>query len=424
MMMNEKRKAAIIERCLAQVQAGELTLAECVRRYPQLSGELNSAFHLMNAFHTAEEDSLLQQELRETKVKLLNQLPDRSSVVTNSRPNRYTWQTDKRRFAMTWVIIITTLLTMVTGTGVVYASGEALPGDALYPVKTLTENVQLALASDEGDAQLTLHLIQTRMEEMQELMAQGREDDLDEAASGYENQTKAMTQLLAAVQAQDPDEAIRLRTELEQQLQDQARQMQALLEDEEITNGDQTRTQLQEMLQTNTQTRLRINQTAEDIPDEEIPDEGEDLPEDAGDVSAESLEEPEETAGNGNSAQTRSSEFINASGDGQNATFTFQVANAEQLGVYAEIGGARFACSADGDTVTCNIPNATEKGTLNLYCLKDNSFLYSYDYDYDWLGTKEAGSGENGQAQQGGSTTTTGGNEGEGGQGGSGKGGK
>ena len=80
-----------------------------------------------------------------------------------------------------------------------------------------------------------------------------------------------MTQLLAAVQAQDPDEAIRLRTELEQQLQEQARQMQALLEDEEITNGDQTRTQLQEMLQTNTQTRLRINQTAEDIPDEEIP---------------------------------------------------------------------------------------------------------------------------------------------------------
>ena len=26
---------------------------------------------------------------------------------------------------------------------------------------------------------------------------------------------------------------------------------------------------------------------------------------------------------------------------------------------------------ADGDMVTCNIPNATEKGTLNLYCLKD-----------------------------------------------------
>jgi uncharacterized membrane protein YgcG len=420
MMMNEKRKAAIVDRCLVQVQDGKLTLEECLRRYPQLSGELTSAFHLLNAFRTVDENNLLQQELRETKVRLLNQLPDRPSVVTNSRPNRYTWQTDKRRFAMTWVIIITTLLTMVTGTGVVYASGEALPGDALYPVKTLTENVQLALASEEGDAQLTLHLIQTRMEEMQELMVQGREDDLDEAASGYEKQTKAMTQLLAAVQAQDPDEAIRLRTELEQQLQDQARQMQSLLEDEETTNGDQTRTQLQEMLQTNTQTRLRINQTVEDVPDEEVPDEGGDLPE-GEDLTAETVDDTAETTGNG--AQVRSSEFINASGDGQNATFTFQVANAEQLGVYAEIGGARYACSADGDMVTCNIPNAAEKGTLNLFCLTDNSFLYSYDYDYDWLGTKEAGSGgENGQAQQGGSTTTTGGSEG--GQGGSGKGGK
>jgi hypothetical protein len=419
MMMNENRKAAIVERCLAQVQAGILTKEACLRRYPQLASELNAAFHLTNAFQTADENSALEQELRETKVRLLNQLPDRPALVTKSRLNRYTWQTTKRRFAMTWIIIVSTLLTMLTGTGVVYASSDALPGDALYPVKTLTENVQLALASQEGDAELTLHFIQTRMEEMQQLLAQGRTGDLDEAASGYENQTKSMTQLLAAVQAQDPDEAIRLRTELEQQLQDQARQMQALLDDEETPTGDQTREQLQTMLQTNTQTRLRINQTAEEVPDEELPDEGEDLP-DEGEVSAESVEEPVEVNGNGNSQQLRSSEFINAGGDEQNATFTFRVTNAAQIGVYAELDGARYACATDGDLVTCNIPNAVEKGTLNLYCLEDNSLLYSYDYNYDWLGTKETGSGDNGQMQQGGSEE--GGHDSD--SGGSGKGGK
>ena len=417
--MNETRKAAIVERCLAQVQAGTQTKEACLRRYPQLANELNAAFHLTNAFQAADENNLLEQELRETKVRLLNQLPDRPALVTKSRPNRYTWQRTKRRFAMTWIIIVSTLLTMLTGTGVVYASSDALPGDALYPVKTLTENVQLALASQEGDAELTLHFIQTRMEEMQQLLAQGRTDDLDEAASGYENQTKAMTQLLAAVQAQDPDEAIRLRTELEQQLQEQARQMQALLDDKETPTGDQTREQLQTMLQTNTQTRLRINQTTDDIPDEEIPDEGEYVP-DEGVVSADSVEEPVEANGNGNSEQVRSSEFINAGGDVQNATFIFRVTDAAQIGVYAELDGARYACATDGDLVTCNIPNAVEKGTLNLYCLQDNSLLYSYNYDYDWLGTKESGSGDNGQMQQGGSED--GGHGGD--SGGSGKGGK
>lgn len=416
--MNENRKAAIVERCLAQVQAGTHTKEACLRRYPHLSGELNAAFHLSEDFRAAGQDSLTLQELRETKVRLLNQLPDRPALVTKSHPNRYTWQTTKRRFAMTWIIIVSTLLTMLTGTGVVYASGDALPGDTLYPVKTLTENVQLALASEEGDAALTLHFIQTRMEEMQQLLAQGRTDDLEKAASGYGNQTQAMTQLLAAVQAKDPDEAIRLRTELEQQLQDQARQMQALLDVEATGTGDQAREQVQIMLQTNAQTRLRINQTAEDVPDEVNPDEGEDVPE-GGDVSAESLVE-DEAVTNGNGAQVRSSEFIHAGGDAQNATFTFRVTDAAQIGVYAELAGARYACQADGDLVTCNIPNAVEKGTLNLYCLEDNSLLYAYNYDYDWLGTKEAGSGENGQTQQGGSEES--GHDGD--SGGSGKGGK
>lgn len=418
-MMNDKQKAALLQRCLEQVRTGKLTQAECLRRYPAIAGELKMAFRISQATPAVEMDSPLESELRMRKASILNQLPDRQEVVTKSKPGRYTWQTHKRRFAMTWIVIFTTLLTLITGTGVVAASSGALPGDALYPVKGLTEQVQLALASDEGDAELTLHFIQTRMEEMQQLLEKGRVDDLEEAASGYQNQAQAMTQLLADVQAQNPDEAIRLRTQLEQELQEQARQMQALLADEGNANGDLIQTRLQTMLETNTQTRLRISQVEDEVPDEELPEEGGDLPAE-GDVSVESMEAelPEDT--NGNGAQTRSSQFVNASGDVQNATFTFRVTNAQQIGVYAELAGSRYACQADGDLVTCNIPNAVEKGTLNLYCLEDNSLLYSYNYDYDWLGTKEPGPGENGQTQQGGSTE--GGHDGD--TGGSGKGGK
>ena len=43
---------------------------------------------------------------------------------------------------MTWVIIVTTVISLVSGAGAVYASRDALPGDVLYPVKTWVENFE------------------------------------------------------------------------------------------------------------------------------------------------------------------------------------------------------------------------------------------------------------------------------------------
>ena len=315
---------------------------------------------------------------------------------------------------MTWVIIITTILSAVTGGGVVYASGDALPGDALYPVKTWVEGVQLSIGSDVKDADLYMDLIQNRVQEMVELKEQGRFDDLDEAVHGYENQTEAMTRLMAGVQAEDPEEALRLRTELEQKLQEQAHLMEALLAEETSADSDQLREQLQAMLQTNTQTRLRINEEDED--ENVIPDATE---ESTGDETSELTEEPEEeTSGNGE--QTRFQELVNASGDTKNAHFTFMVSNAAQNGVYAEVDGVQYDCSVDGDLVTCDIPDAPATGTICLYNLKDHSLLYSHDYDYDWLDEKEAGSDNGGNQVQG---DSSGGSHdsGSGGGGGNGK---
>ena len=419
--MNEKEKARILDRCLSAYLSGEWSRKECLSRYPQVSAELSDLFSLAQKF---DEDSSLDfkgNQKRAAKARMLNRLPDREQVVTNSAEPRYKWQIKKRRFAMTWVFIVTTLLSVLTGTGVVYASGDSLPGDMLYPVKQWKENVQLLIASDEGDAELFLEFTEYRVQEMKELMEQGRFDDLDEAVEGYQNQTQAMQQLMAGVNAENPDEAVRLRTELEQKLQGQARQMQELLDEESSAGGDQARDQLRIMLETNDQTRLRINEVVE----EEVPGETEDGDdggdENAGDddgpadgMSDETPEETEET--NGNGMQERNAAFVGASGDEQQATFRFQISNAAQLGVYAEMDGSRYSCTADGDVVTCNIPNADGKGTLNLYCLDDNSLLYSYDYDYEWLGTKE--SGEGGSQNQG----STGGGSSDSGQSGSGSG--
>ncbi len=62
-------------------------------------------------------------------------------------------------------------------TGGVYASERALPGDILYPIKILTENVRVSLASmSEEKATLNAENALKRLDEIQELQTNGKLD--------------------------------------------------------------------------------------------------------------------------------------------------------------------------------------------------------------------------------------------------------
>jgi hypothetical protein len=407
--MNEKKKAKIVESCLNAVQAGKYSREACYRRFPEIANELETAFELTDVLKREVLSDTEKLAIKEIKTRLMNHLPDRDLGVTKSGHPRYLLHTTERRFAMTWVIIVSTILSILTGTGAVYASTDALPGDALYPLKLFTEDFQLMLAPDAGDAHLYLEFTENRLQEMQRLIEKNRLNDLDEAIDGYQNQTKSMENLMAGIQAQNPDEAQQLRTEIQNQLQEQAQIMQTLMVHKSVANQDRVQEQLQLMLQTNTQTRLRIHAADEEVPEETIP-------ETPTEVAPTMPAEIETESDSDNGEQLRNNAFVNAAGDGQNAAFTFRIANAAQLGVYAEMNGQRYTCTAQDDLVTCNIPQADSSGVLNLYSINNDELLYSYSYDYDWLGTKEPQS-------QGGSQTQSGSGRGsENGQGGKGGG--
>jgi DNA-binding response OmpR family regulator len=75
-----------------------------------------------------------------------------------------------------------------------FASGYALPGDTLYPVKSLVEDVQHTLAQDEVSlAHLHIQLAETRLEEAASLMNQGRYGDIPAAMTGYEDEMQVAT---------------------------------------------------------------------------------------------------------------------------------------------------------------------------------------------------------------------------------------
>ena len=82
----------------------------------------------------------------------------------------------KERFSMNTILVITLVFTALFGgaAGTVYAAQDDLPTEALYPVKTLTEDVRLGLASDpQVRLDLLGDLAQTRTQEMVQLAEAG-----------------------------------------------------------------------------------------------------------------------------------------------------------------------------------------------------------------------------------------------------------
>jgi hypothetical protein len=111
---------------------------------------------------------LLQRaaEMREGKVKPVS---------------RGVWLTSLRRVAVTLIILV---LVFLSGTGLVRAASTTLPGDNLYPVKRTWEGVLVLFTFDpQAREVLEVEHENERLEELRELIAEGRSAEVDFA--GY-----------------------------------------------------------------------------------------------------------------------------------------------------------------------------------------------------------------------------------------------
>ncbi len=132
----------------------------------------------------------------------------------------------KERFSMknAFISIMIALVLFFGGAGATaYASQNALPGDALYTIKTLTEDARLALTADKGgDALLFNEFVQRRVSEIESLASQGRYQDIPAAASRFETQVRQAALNLEAIAGKDPVEARQFADGLRQSLAQQA----------------------------------------------------------------------------------------------------------------------------------------------------------------------------------------------------------
>ncbi len=129
------------------------------------------------------------------------------------------------RYALTLIILVVTC-----GFSSTYAmadlSREALPGDALYPVKTAIEDLQMAVITDEADkTRLQIYRARTRAHELLALAAEGRYDDLSAATVAFEAQVAETNAWLGLVMETDPILGTTLAERLERELSSTSRQL-------------------------------------------------------------------------------------------------------------------------------------------------------------------------------------------------------
>ena len=91
----------------------------------------------------------------------------------------------------------------------------AIPGDALYPVKTAIEQTRLTLAQDAGDrAQMKISFADQRLEEIAALIESGRYHLVGEAVLAFEKDINGAILELETIAGIDPAQASRIALEI------------------------------------------------------------------------------------------------------------------------------------------------------------------------------------------------------------------
>lgn len=178
------------------------------------------------------------------KIQLLEQTPERDPILASQTREKFTSQLDgipavaprspldwfstlfkgdisklntnpskNRKFAFSTIMVLVVAVVVLFGGASVtaYASQSALPGDALYPVKTGIESTQITLANDAYvKAQLNLEFAQRRMEEISALLQQGRTGDVDFASMEFEKYIQKAMEDTQIVIASDPERGAEL----------------------------------------------------------------------------------------------------------------------------------------------------------------------------------------------------------------------
>ena len=214
----------LLGNCLEALERGE-GLADVLARYPQASEELKTL--LEAAVWFSGQKAAVEPRpgfVKASRARLVEQIA--AETVTTGNWLERMWVQLSTALGGGWRVALQVTLAVVIlaclvvgGSGVALASQTALPGEALYPVKTSLENVELLVTRDTA-AKIQLHnqFSQARLLEIEELVMEGRYNYIRETVSNFEAHVNRASQLLNALATRDPERAAELGLALKETL--------------------------------------------------------------------------------------------------------------------------------------------------------------------------------------------------------------
>ncbi len=166
-MKRQELLADLLERILS----GKSTVEECSARYPNLAKELESLINI--AANIIPDDTVPTREFREQARRHIAE----EIASSYTKTTRHNWYFPRMRPSKALAaVIISLFIVLLAGGTTAYAAQRSLPGDALYPVKTGMEYIQLAITPGAGaKARVYLKLVQQRIEETMRQVKANRE---------------------------------------------------------------------------------------------------------------------------------------------------------------------------------------------------------------------------------------------------------
>jgi hypothetical protein len=205
----EAKSLEILDQCLSRVQAGAATIHSCLETYPELREEfeplLAAALRLRSQLAPSGPNPGFASN---AKIRILNQIQaKRKKQITRPRDSHRRRLAFRPAYAILGLIMIFGLLG--SGYGVINASGEALPGDALYGIKRAVEETRLALTwSAAGDVDLLMQFADKRLEEMNIAFSAGLDSTAELALMEYEGMLARLLDLADDESLQNEQETV------------------------------------------------------------------------------------------------------------------------------------------------------------------------------------------------------------------------
>ena len=176
--MRNVESEEILGICMAEIRSGRVIVEECLQRHADHASALEPLLREAVCLITLPPVTMPTDAVDALEQRVMIRAAEiRAATFRKEQPMRRPFWSRLvgRRVRLLPVVLSLVIALAVASTWTVSASASSLPGEALYPVKLVTEKARLAVTfRPEARAQLHLALAERRLGEMQTLLAEGR----------------------------------------------------------------------------------------------------------------------------------------------------------------------------------------------------------------------------------------------------------